>query len=48
MKENLDSIYNDNVVDINDRAFSTDFDDIEWNPIVEDDSDEEAAELYGY
>lgn len=48
MKESLDGIYSDNTVDINDRAFNTDFDDIGWEPKVEDDSDEEAAKLYGY
>lgn len=48
MKESLDSIYSNNTIDINDKAFNTDFDNIEWEPKVEDDSDSEAAELYGY
>lgn len=48
MKEDIESIYSDNAIDIDNRAFDRDFDDIEWDPIVVDDSDEEASELYGF
>lgn len=48
MKENNENIYSDNTIDISSESFTKDFDDIDWNPKVEDDSDEEAKELYGF
>lgn len=48
MKESNETIYSDNTIDISSESFTKDFDDIDWNPKVEDDSDEEAAELYGF
>lgn len=35
-------------VDIQTEAFEQDFDAIAWEPVVVDDSDEEAKELFGY
>lgn len=40
--------YEDDDIEINEAAFDKDFDEIGWDPEVIDDSDEEAAELYGY
>lgn len=48
MRENNENIYSDNTVDISSESFTKDFDDIDWNPKVEDDSDEEAKELFDY
>lgn len=48
MKESNETIYSDNTIDISSESFTKDFDDIDWNPKTEDDSDEEAAELYGF
>ena len=48
MKEDTTDVYSDNTIDISSGAFTKDFDDINWNPIVEDDSDEEAKELFDY
>lgn len=48
MKENNETIYSDNTIDISSESFTKDFDEIDWNPKVEDDSDEEAKELYGF
>lgn len=48
MKESNETIYSDNTIDISSESFTKDFDDIDWNPKVEDDSDEEAKELYGF
>ena len=48
MKESNVTIYSDNTVDISSESFTKDFDEIDWNPKVEDDSDEEAKELYGF
>ena len=48
MKENNVTIYNDNTIDISSQSFTKDFDEIDWNPKVEDDSDEEAKELFDY
>lgn len=47
MEDNLDYIYGDNTIDIHGETFDKDFDDVGWESGVEDDSDEEAAELYG-
>lgn len=48
MKESNETIYSDNTIDISSESFDKDFDEIDWNPKTEDDSDEEAAELYGF
>lgn len=45
---NVYTIYSDDTVDIHGETFDKDFDDVEYDPVEEDDSDEEAAELYGY
>ena len=37
----------DNTIDIHSEVFDKDFDEVGWDPEVVDDSDEEAAELYG-
>lgn len=43
-----DIIYEENTIDIHSETFNQDFDEVGWDPKVIDDSDEEAAELYGY
>lgn len=48
MKESNETIYSDNTIDISSESFTKDFDEIDWNPKIEDDSDEEAKELYGF
>lgn len=48
MKEDAKDVYSDNTIDINSEAFTKDFDEISWNPVEVDDSDEEAKELYGF
>lgn len=48
MKENEKDVYSDNTIDISSGAFTKDFDEVDWNLIVVDDSDEEAKELYGF
>ena len=47
MEDNLDYIYGDDTINIHGETFDKDFDDVGWEPEVEDDSDEEATELYG-
>lgn len=47
MEDNLNYIYGDDTIDIHGETFDKDFDDVGWEPEVVDDSDEEAAELYG-
>lgn len=47
MEDNLDYIYGDDTIDIHGETFDKDFDDVGWEPEVVDDSNEEAAELYG-
>lgn len=37
----------DDTIDIHAETFSDDYDDIAWNPITVDDSDEEEEEKYG-
>lgn len=44
----IDSLYGGVTTDIHSEVFNTDFDDVAFDPIEEDDSDAEAAELYGY
>ena len=43
----LDDIYGNDSVNIHGESFDKDFDDIGWNPEIVDDSNEEAAKLYG-
>ena len=38
---------NDNTIDIHSETFDKDFDEVNWDPEIIDDSDEEATELYG-
>jgi hypothetical protein len=38
----------DDSIEINSLTFDQDFDDVGWEPIEIDDSDEEAAEMFGY
>lgn len=40
-------IEDDSTIDIHSEVFDEDFDEAGWDPEVVDDSDEEAAELYG-
>lgn len=40
--------FNNDTMEIVTECFSNDFDDIGWDPIEVDDSDEESKELYGY
>lgn len=35
-------------MEIDSRLLDNDFDDVEYNPIVIDDSDNEASEMFGY
>lgn len=44
----IDSIYDNDSIDIHSEVFDTDYDSVGWNPIEVDDSDEDSAELYGY
>ena len=37
----------DDTIDIHSETFSNDYDDVAWNPITVDDSDEEEEEKYG-
>lgn len=47
MEDNFDYIYGNDSIDIHSETFDKDFDDVGWELEVEDDSDAEAAELYG-
>lgn len=40
--------YAENIVEIHGEVLNNDFDEAGWDPIEVDDSDEEAAELFGY
>lgn len=44
---NNHEIYVDNEIGIHGEVFDKDFDDVGWEPEVVDDSDDEAAKLYG-
>ena len=44
----FDDNYNDDSMEIVTECFSNDFDEVGWDPIEIDDSNEEAKELYGY
>ena len=39
---------NDNIIEIRSEVFNTDFDDVDFEPHQIDDSDTDAANLYGY
>lgn len=47
MSDVIDFIYGEDSVNIHAETFDKDFDEVGWEPEVEDDSDAEAAELYG-
>lgn len=47
MKEDTND-YVDDSMEIYREVFDKDFDDVGWDPVEEDDSDSEAAELYGF
>ena len=47
MAEDIDC-YSDDSIQIHGEVFDKDFDDVGWDPIEEDDSDSDAAELYGF
>lgn len=46
--DNNNKAYIDNEIGIHGEVFNKDFDDVAWDPEVVDDSDNEAAELFGY
>ena len=46
--EDNSSIYVEEGIDIHAEVLDKDFDDVAWDPEVVDDSDDEAAEKYGY
>lgn len=49
MKDNnIDSLYGQDSIDIHSEVFDKDFDDVGYEPVEEDDSDADAAELYDY
>ena len=43
-----DTEYEDYSMEMESSCFSNDFDEVGWDPIEIDDSNEEAKELYGY
>lgn len=47
MKDNI-SDYVDNNIEIHGEVLNKDFDDVGWDPIEIDDSNEDAAREYGY
>ncbi len=46
-QEDVNNVYSETSIDIYAETFDKDFDDVAWNPKTSDDSDENAAELYG-
>ena len=44
----IDNDYEDYSMEMETTCFSTDFDEVGWDPVEIDDSNEEAKELYGY
>lgn len=44
----LNSIYGEDTIDIHGEVFDKDFDEVGFDPVEEDDSDANAAELYDY
>ncbi len=47
MTEDTDC-YSDDSIQIHGEVFDKDFDDVGWDPIEEDDSDSDAADMFGY
>lgn len=47
MAEDTDC-YSDDSIQIHCEVFDKDFDDVGWDPIEEDDSDSDAADMFGY
>lgn len=47
MAEDTDC-YSDDSIQIHGEVFDKDFDDVSWDPIEEDDSDSDAADMFGY
>lgn len=47
MEDNI-SNYVDNSIEIHGEVLDKDFDDVGWDPVEIDDSDEDAAHEYGY
>lgn len=43
-----DNIYEKDTIEIHGEVLDKDFDEVGWEPEVDDDSNEEAAELYDY
>jgi len=48
MIDDINGDYIDDSIEIHGEVFAQDFDDAGWEPIEVDDSDEEAAQLFGY
>lgn len=48
LANDLEYLYDDDSIDIHDSTFDKDFDEVGWEPEVVDDSDEEAAEMFGF
>ena len=44
----INSLYGDDTINIHEEVFDKDFDEVGFDPIEEDDSDDDAAELYDY
>lgn len=47
MEDNI-SDYVEDGIEIHEEVFNKDFDDVSWDPIEVDDSDEDSAREYGY
>lgn len=48
MIDDITGDYVDDAIEIHGEVLNNDFDEAGWDPIEIDDSDEEAAELFGY
>ena len=48
MIDDITGDYVDDAIEIHGEVLDKDFDEAGWDPIGVDDSDEEAAELFGY
>lgn len=44
----VNNMYEDNTVNIYTETFDKDFDEVSWEPEIDDDLDIEAAKLYNY
>lgn len=44
----MEDIYENDLIEIHAETFDTDFDYVGFDPIKVDDSDDDAAELFGY